>query len=125
MDHDILSKLRSLGLNEMMVKWFIFDRTQMLMGLSGAMRVTCGMPQFSILGPLLFLIYVNGISAAVSCNLLLYVDDSALIVSGKNTGSVEEALSKELDSVREWLINNKLSLHLSKTKSIILEQSKG
>ena len=42
--------------------------------------VPCGVPQRSILGPLLFLIYVNDMEAAVSCQLMLYADDSALLV---------------------------------------------
>ena len=56
--------------------------------------VPCGVPQGSILGPLLFLIYVNDMEASVNCDLILYADDSALLVSsrdpdviGKNTRS--------------------------------------
>ena len=45
---------------------------------------TCGVPQGWILGPLLFLSYVNDMASAVRCKLLLYADDSALIASRKN-----------------------------------------
>jgi len=45
--------------------------------------ITCGVSQGSILGPLLFLVYVNDVSAVVQNKLLLYADDSALLVSGK------------------------------------------
>ena len=67
-------------------------------------------------------IYINDISTAVRCKLLLYADDSALFVSGKNTQLIQESLSSELKAAREWLINNKLSLltlHLGKTESIL------
>ena len=50
----------------------------------------------SILGPLLFLVYVNDMSEAVKCKLLLYADDSALMVSGKDVPKIELALRTEL-----------------------------
>ena len=81
--------------------------------------ITCGVPQGSIIGPLLFLIYVNDLPSAVGCKLLLHADDSALIVSGTNTEEIRNRLSSELESIREWLIDNKLSLHLGKTESIL------
>ena len=83
------------------------------------MTVTCGVPQGSILGPLLFLILINDISTAVRCKPLLYADDSDLLVSGKNTQLIQAILSSELEAAREWLINNKLSLHLGKTEYIL------
>ena len=88
------------------------------------MTVTWGVPQGLILGPLLFLIYINDISTAVRCKLLLYADDSALLVSGTNTQLIQESLSSELEAAREWLINNKLSLHLWKTESILFGSKK-
>ena len=53
------------------------------------MEASCGVPQGSILGPLLFLIYVNDMEAAVSCGLILYADDSALLVSGTSVSVIE------------------------------------
>jgi hypothetical protein len=87
--------------------------------LSASSKITCGVPQGSILGPLLFLIYIYEIPSSVTCKLLLYADDSALIVSGKCVEDIQNRLSSELESVREWLIDNKLSLHLGKTESIL------
>ena len=58
-------------------------------------------------------------SSSVNCNLLLYADDSALFTSGKDPKVISESLSKELESCRQWLIDNKLSLHLGKTESIL------
>ena len=82
-------------------------------------KVTCGVPQGSILGPLLLLIYVNDTSAVVNNKLLLYADDSVILVTGKDRLQIEKELSKELQSVSEWLVDNKLSLHLGKTESIL------
>ena len=49
----------------------------------------------------------------------MYADDSALIVAGKNIADIQQTLTSQLESVREWLIDNKLSLHLGKTESIL------
>ena len=59
--------------------------------------------QGSILGPILCLIYVNDMKATVKCKLILYADDSALLVSGKYVVNIEQALSRELKAVNEWL----------------------
>ena len=83
--------------------------------------VPCGIPQESILGPLLLLIYVNDMEAAVSCGLILYADDSALLVSGTSVSVIEETLGHELS---EWLVDNKLSIHLRKNESILFGSNK-
>ncbi|XP_072048809.1 1,25-dihydroxyvitamin D(3) 24-hydroxylase, mitochondrial-like [Amphiura filiformis] len=59
---------------------------------SNPLGVSCGVPQGSILGPLLFLCYVNDMASSVDCKLLLYADDSALLVSDKNPGHIAERL---------------------------------
>ncbi len=76
------------------------------------MPITCGVPQGSILGPLLFLCYVKDMPMAVNCKLLLYADDSVLLLPDKNPKVVSETRSKELETCNEWLIDNRLSLHL-------------
>ena len=79
---------------------------------SDSCSIKCGVPQGSILGPLLFLIYVNDMRAAVSCKLLLYADDSALLTSGKDVSEIEGVLSRELESLSEWLEENRLSFRV-------------
>ena len=74
--------------------------------------VTCGVPQGSILGPLLFLCYINDMPLSVKCKLYLYADDSTLLVRGKQPNLIAQLLSENLDMCRGWLIDNKLSLHL-------------
>jgi len=61
---------------------------------------------------------------SVKCKLLLYEDDSALIVSGSDPQEITDMLSKELESCRKWLMENKLSLHLGKTESILFGSKK-
>ena len=86
--------------------------------------VPCGVPQGSILGPLLFLIYVNDMEAAVSCRLILYADDSALLVSGTSVSVIEETLGHELTYLSKMLVDGKLSIHLGKTESILFGSNK-
>ena len=83
------------------------------------MSITCGVTQGSVLGPLLFLCYVNDMPISVDCKLLLYADDSALLADGKDPVEIAAKLSKELESYQQWLIDNKLSLHLGKTEAIL------
>ena len=123
-DHEILcNKLEAMGIN--FTKWFksyLGGRQQIVIAnetRSDPGTVSCGVPQGSILGPLLFLCYVNDMPISVKCKLLLYADDSALIVSGSDPQEIADMLSKELESCRKWLMDNKLSLHLGKTESIL------
>ncbi len=56
---------------------------------------------------------------SADCNLLLYVDNSALMVTGNDRIQIENQLSQQLQSVSEWLVDNMLSLHWEKTESIL------
>ena len=123
-DHEILcNKLEAMGVD--FTDWFksyLGGRKQTVIanGVSSEPQtVKCGVPQGSILGPLLFLCYVNDMPISLKCKLLLYADDSALMVSGSDPKQIEETLSNELKSCRQWLIDNKLSLHLGKTEAIL------
>ena len=84
-------------------------------------KLSCGIPQDSILSPLLFLLYVNDMTQAVNSELLLHADDTCLIYMGKDTKTIEEQLKRDFNSLCEWFIDNKLSIHFGeeKTKSIL------
>ena len=125
-NHSILvNKLKAIGFDNTSVSWmqsYLEGREQMVDvngTLSSPLPVSCGVPQGSILGPLLFLIYVNDMTSACDCNLFLFADDSALLVSDRNKLQVEKVLSSELGRICTWLSDNKLSLHLGKTESIL------
>ena len=121
----LLHKLKAIGADETVVKWFssyLSNREQFVIanGSSSAKEpITCGVPQGSILGPLLFIIYVNDMEQSVNCELFLYADDSALLVSGKCVAQIEQSLSENMNSLKQWLDHNRLSLHLGKTESIL------
>ena len=107
-DHDILlMKLESLGLSSDVIRWFIsyVSGRQQLVDVSGAfssqVNISCGVHQGSVLGPLLFLIYVNDMSAVVKHKLLLYAYDVAILVSGANIMQVQSLLSGELEMVSQ------------------------
>ena len=74
-----------------------------------------------ILGPLLFLIYVNDMSQAVKCDLFLYADDTCLVCQHKDINKIENQLNEDFCNICDWFVDNKLSIHFGedKTKSIL------
>ena len=62
-------------------------------------KLSCGVPQGSILGPLIFLLYVNDMPQAVDCGLLLYAGDSCLVFSDNSVNDIEEQLNKNFNSL--------------------------
>ena len=79
------------------------------------------MPQGSIVGPLLFLIYVNDIPQAVKCDLFLYADDKCLACRHKDINKIKNQLSEDFYNRCDWFVDNKLSIHFDedRTKSIL------
>ena len=84
-------------------------------------KLLCSVPQGSILGPLLFLLYVNDMPQAANFDLLLYADDTCLIYTGKDINTIEEQPNTDFSSLCDWFVDNKLSVHFGeeKTKSIL------
>ena len=117
-DHKVLlSKLDFYGISGNSLEWFqsyLENRIQCSVGsLSDSRVLTCGVPQGTILGPLLFLPYINDLSNCLShCEPRMYVDDTHLIYADNEVGSIESCLSEDLLDVHTctWLNANKLTL---------------
>ena len=77
--------------------------------------ITCGVPQGSILGPLLFLIFVNDLYKVTKyLDPIMFADDTNLFYSHKNIKTLFQIVNSELKLVNEWLLANKLSLNAKK-----------
>ena len=93
--------------------------------LSSTLDITCGVPQGSILGPLLFLIYINDMHKAVKNYIIHhFVDDTNLLYSHKNPKILKKHMNEDLKLLFNWLCANRLSLNVSKTEVIIFRPPK-
>ena len=79
------------------------------------------MPQVSALGPLLFLLYVNDLPSSSNFTTTLFADDTLLQLSDCNIKKLEKRVNNELNKINVWLRNNKISLHISKTNYILID----
>ena len=123
-NHDILfKKLSIIGFSDHIVKWFqsyLSNRKFMINlenSFSKVSSISCGVPQGSILGPLLFLVYVNDMSMAVKCDLFLYANDTCLVFQSKNVKDIEKQLNEDFSNICDWFVDNKLSIHFSEDKT--------
>ena len=88
-------------------------------------QVACGVPQGSILGTLVFILYLNDLTnASTFLKYVLFADDTNLFASGTDINALCTKINTELDRLNNWLSINKLSLNLSKTNYMIFCNSK-
>ena len=88
---------------------------------SEKLDVTCGVPQSSILGPLLFILYINDIvNTSNMLQFILFADDTTILFSDKDISSKIDLINTELKEVTNWFKTNKLSVNASKTNFMIM-----
>lgn len=131
-DHLILlKKLQYIGFQENelnLIKSYLQNRTQITKFqdvLSDIEISECGVPQGSILGPLLFIIYINDLSANIKTESTLFADDTTLTCFGSSKKELIANIKSNLSDAKEWFTKNKLSLNLKKTKIIFFHPNRG
>ena len=117
----LIDKLCHYGVRGIALDWFrsyLTNRKQFvsLNGIDSDMRdVTCGVPQGSLLGPLLFIVYINDFQlSAKKLSFILFADDSSVFFSHRNPQTLLQTVNSELTNATLWIQANKLSLNLKK-----------
>lgn len=126
-DHAILLKKLSLsGIRGATLNWFksyLGNRRQYVSigeSCSTDLPINVGVPQGSILGPLLFLIYINDLpNCSEKLTFVHFADDTTVFIRGDNLPNLFHAMNSELEIVDRWLCANKLSLNIEKTSHMI------
>ena len=112
-----------MGFSEECITWFQSYLSEQIFfisienQLSDYGRISCGIPQGSILGSLLFLIYVNDMPQAVNSYLFLYVDDSCFMFQPKDVEEVENVLNNDFENICDWFVGHKLRIHFGEDKN--------
>jgi hypothetical protein len=121
----LLAKLQKMGITGTALKWFesyLTGRTQCVElndVLSDPKAINISVIQGSILGPILFLCYINDIWRATVLFLLLFADDTAGLAKGKNLNELIVYVNEELQKLANWLRANKMAVNVQKTKYVI------
>jgi hypothetical protein len=129
-NHDILlRKLYHYGFRGTVLTWlksYLNNRKQAVKYnnvISDQSTIVCGVPQGSILGPLLFLIYINDLCSVSTFFTILFADDTNLFMQDSDINRLERRANQEIKKVASWLQVNKLSLNIEKTHTMIFSNN--
>ena len=126
-NHDILlAKLDHYGIrgpaHDLLVS-YLTDRKQFVEVASiksEYKQITCGVPQGSILGPLLFNIYINDLHTSINSSVKLFADDACVTLNANNVASLQSAITQDLDAIKEWTASNKLTVNPNKSQLLVI-----
>ena len=116
----LLTKLVASGLDPRIVVWVRVGHTQRVrvgVQLSNEVKVTSGVPQRRVLGPLLFLVYVNNIWRNIDSSIRLFADDCIIYRKITNKNNIK-MLQKDLDTMGEWAVENGMKINPGKSKAV-------
>jgi len=125
-DHKILiDKLYYYGIRGVALEWFrsyLLNRNQYVQYnnvSSLTQSISCGVPQGSVLGPLLFILYINDLEKSIKSKCIIFADDTTIYTSGNDITLLFSRMNNDLDLLSRWFKTNKLSLNIDKTNYII------
>ena len=131
-NHDILCEKLNYygfrGISQLLIKSYLNNRQQFVSinGFdSSKLTIKCGVPQGSTLAPLLFLLYINDLRFSMCSSIIShFADDTCIILASKKLKSLETCLNYDLKLCSKWLIANRLSLNVDKSKLIFFQSKK-
>ena len=88
---------------------------------SSKSNIDIGVPQGSSLGPLLFLLYINGLPNCISSTSRLFANDTCILVKANTSNELKYSLNYELAKINSWIVANKLTLNAAKSSAIIIK----
>ena len=126
----LLFKLQRAGINGKLLSWFsnyLSNRYQRVVipgGISSLCHVQAGVPQGSILGPLLFLVYINDIVDDIQSNINLFADDTSLSMVVDDPTNVGNMLQSDIDKISRWAQKWLVKFNPSKSESLVISRKR-